>query len=216
MKNLIIIFILLIFTALSLDRNLVWKTEVSLWADVVKKSPLKARPHFNLGLALLNAGRWEEAMIALGMVLELHPGYHKAKYYLAEALFRTGFYEDALGYLLEVEHLYKNVLPSFPEKIEGVAKAFSEPDLYNNIGSCYYNLGKLKEAELYYRKALSLMESHILANQGLINVLLDSGRIKEAIERIKYLSDILPGDHPLKAGLTQLLIELKGEQDVNH
>src|SRR3989304_5408453 len=36
------------------QRNLVWKDGVTLWRDVVGKSPLKARTYFNLGLVFFN------------------------------------------------------------------------------------------------------------------------------------------------------------------
>ncbi len=202
-----LILIIVILLLLSIDRNLVWKTEISLWSDVIKKNgshSMKVRPYFNLGLAFLNSERWFEGYQNFKKVLELAPDYHKAKYYISEALFRLGRYDEALTYLKEVEYLYENILPYFPEKWEGVGKAFSRPDLYNNIGSCYYNLGDLDLAERYYRKALEYMPSHILANEGLISVLLDKGKKDEAIQRLEYLINIVTGSEDKERLMEQL------------
>jgi hypothetical protein len=40
-----------VFSAAAYARNNVWRTETALWQDCVAKSPQKARPHNNLGLA---------------------------------------------------------------------------------------------------------------------------------------------------------------------
>jgi hypothetical protein len=47
----------------TVTRNVDWKDEVSLWKDTVKKSPNKARPHNNFGLALKIDGIPEKAKI---------------------------------------------------------------------------------------------------------------------------------------------------------
>lgn len=177
----LIFLIISLFVLISYQRNRVWLTEVSLWEDVVKKSPLKTRPYFNLGLAYLNEERFELAEKSFRKTLFLYPDYHKAKYYLAESLYRMGIYEEALNYLKEVEFLYRNVLPFFPEKWEGVSMAFSEADLYNNIASCYYGVNNLKSAEEYYRKAILKDRFHLYAIKGLVTVLIDEGRTDEAI-----------------------------------
>jgi len=209
LKNNLLIFVTLVFLISTYLRNTVWHTEVSLWSDVVKKSPEKARPHFNLGLALLNADRYIEAEKEFRATLGIAPYYHKAKYYLAESLFRTGRYKEALQYLKEVELLYEKVLPEFPEKWEGVSKAFTASDLYNNIASCYYYLGDLLSAERYYRKALAIDRYHLFSIKGLTTVLVDAGKTKEAINFIRDTLREMPYDKE-KDELYRILKELEG------
>jgi hypothetical protein len=55
------------------ERNKVWMTDVSLWEDVVRKSPLKTKGHFNLGLIYLRKGLIDNAEREFGTVLELNP-----------------------------------------------------------------------------------------------------------------------------------------------
>lgn len=51
-----------IWSAAAYARNAVWTTKVAAWEDAVRKSPEKARPHTNLGMAYLDAGRYAEAV----------------------------------------------------------------------------------------------------------------------------------------------------------
>jgi len=47
--------------AVSAERSLVWKNELTLWRDTVRKSPEFGKVHNNYGLALMEAGKLNEA-----------------------------------------------------------------------------------------------------------------------------------------------------------
>jgi tetratricopeptide (TPR) repeat protein len=47
---------------LTVARNRVWASDLTLWADVVKKAPQNGRAHLNYGLALLGRGRSDAAL----------------------------------------------------------------------------------------------------------------------------------------------------------
>ena len=71
---------ILIVIGLSLTayaRNMVWSDKVTLWEDVVKKSPYKVRPHYNLGEAYQNRGRLDEAIREYQTTINLNPNYVK-------------------------------------------------------------------------------------------------------------------------------------------
>lgn len=57
------------------QRNLVWETSVSLWLDIVEKAPLKARGQNNCGVALSEAGRYEEAIPYFVKAIQLDRQY---------------------------------------------------------------------------------------------------------------------------------------------
>ena len=63
----ILIFSVLIAAAaaFAFSRNAAWEGEISLWADVVSKSPGEAGPRNNLGRGYFNAGRFDEALAFL-------------------------------------------------------------------------------------------------------------------------------------------------------
>ena len=60
------------------QRNEVWRTEVSLWSDTVRKSPNKARPLYNLGVAKKNAGEVLAARDLYDQVLRIQPSDYPA------------------------------------------------------------------------------------------------------------------------------------------
>src|SRR5207245_335028 len=53
--------VLVIAAALTYQRNIAWSGEIPLWEDAVKKSPGKARAHFQLAHAYYTANRCQEA-----------------------------------------------------------------------------------------------------------------------------------------------------------
>ncbi|MBW2201511.1 MAG: hypothetical protein JRF71_11885, partial [Deltaproteobacteria bacterium] len=52
----------MLFSFWTYERNSVWIDKVTLWKDCVQKSPNKARPHYNLGKALVARNRLSEAI----------------------------------------------------------------------------------------------------------------------------------------------------------
>ncbi|MCK5514079.1 MAG: tetratricopeptide repeat protein, partial [Deltaproteobacteria bacterium] len=60
------------------ERSFVWRDPISLWMDSSKKSPHKARPHNNLGMAYFKKGRLDEAIAQYEQTLAISPNYAKA------------------------------------------------------------------------------------------------------------------------------------------
>lgn len=73
----------------TLARNRIWNDDLLLWRDAVAKSPGKARPHYNLGVALLRDGQVEEAGESFRSAVSLDPD--------------DDYNWAALGYLAELE-----------------------------------------------------------------------------------------------------------------
>lgn len=71
--------LLCLLAAFTARRNLAYASEIALWEDTVKKSPLKARPHGNLGYAYYLAGRREEAEREYRAALQCDPAFFKAR-----------------------------------------------------------------------------------------------------------------------------------------
>ena len=63
--------IIVIFSIATYQRNLIWKDELSLWSDVVKKSPFKTRGRSNLAEVYLRLGHNSEAMQEYKSILTL-------------------------------------------------------------------------------------------------------------------------------------------------
>ncbi|OFV87064.1 MAG: hypothetical protein A3J75_02760 [Acidobacteria bacterium RBG_16_68_9] len=65
--------------ALTVARNEVWRTQLSLWSDALEKSPNKARVHVNVGTALHLEGKPAEAMAHYCRALSIDPKNRRAE-----------------------------------------------------------------------------------------------------------------------------------------
>lgn len=81
--------------ALTRERNLVWKDDLSLWSDTVAKSPGSSRAQMNLGLAYMGRGNYAEAKGRYLKALALASGYHYAHTNLAICLAAMGDHAGA-------------------------------------------------------------------------------------------------------------------------
>ena len=82
-KNVVIaffIFIILIFSYLTYQRNNIWQDEISLWTDNVLKAPYFARPINNLGKAKSMNGDIQGGLSDFNKALALNPEYYVAYY----------------------------------------------------------------------------------------------------------------------------------------
>jgi tetratricopeptide (TPR) repeat protein len=68
----LVLCLVLTFCVLTYIRNGVWQTELTLWADTVKKSPQSWRANANYGFALLNEGDVDQARTYLERSFELN------------------------------------------------------------------------------------------------------------------------------------------------
>ncbi len=79
------------FMTMTVARNDLYRDQVSLWSDTVKKSPYKARPHNNLGHAYATRDEWDRAIDEFRVAAQLDPHYALAVQNLRDAyLHRVG------------------------------------------------------------------------------------------------------------------------------
>ena len=90
--------IVLLLTATTFARNLVWKDGITLWQDVVRKSPHNSIAHYNLGVVYQDKGRNEEAIQQYLIAIRIRPDYAAAYTNLGKAYLSKGMYEQAIGH----------------------------------------------------------------------------------------------------------------------
>ena len=88
--------VIVALTGATWQRNRVWQSEVSLWADVTRKSPGKARPWYNLGTHLTDSGKPAEAIAPLMQAVSLDPQFADAWHNLGRAYLLTNRVTDAI------------------------------------------------------------------------------------------------------------------------
>lgn len=70
---------------MTVQRNTLYRDQLSLWSDAVRKSPNKARPHNNLGHAYALHGEWDRAIDEFRIAAQLDPDYVFAEENLRKA-----------------------------------------------------------------------------------------------------------------------------------
>ncbi len=73
----LLLLIVFVYSLATFNRNRVWKTELSLWTDVLKKSPNKVRAHLNLGEAYFHISQYQRALYHFNRAIEVddHPNW---------------------------------------------------------------------------------------------------------------------------------------------
>lgn len=146
------------------QRNQVWRSEVSLWEDTVRKSPGKARPLYNLGTYLGDNGRPEEALQVLTRVVALDPRHADAWHNLGRAyllLGRTGEAVPALRRAVQLKPKMDLAVLNLSSALlragnpseaipllEGVRLRFPDrPEVRFNLGLAYAGVGDIPAAQ---------------------------------------------------------------------
>ena len=131
------IILIAIYSAAAYNRNKIWRSEISLWEDAVKKSPYKARAHYTLGVYYFRVNRFKEAFNEYELSLRYKPQYPEAYYRLGEYYFKLGDIEKSiLNYRIAIE-----LNPEFFEA-------------YLNLGSVYLNIRRYMDSKECFEKAL--------------------------------------------------------------
>ncbi len=163
----------IVSAGLAYTRNIVWKSEVSLWEDVIRKSPLKARGYNGLGLAYFNKSRYDKAIEAFGKAIELHPAYGVAFNNIGNSYYREGLYDRAIEAQTEAITLEPNNaifydnrglsysgIGAYDRAVEDFSKAIkldpSYAKSYHNLGFVYHSKGMYSQAIEEYTRAIAL------------------------------------------------------------
>ena len=101
-----------------------------------------------------------------------------------------------LGYIYLNQNRYAEACPLL-EKSVAIAPNWSINT--NNLGVCYYNMGKFEEAGAHFRKSIK-NGRYPLAYENLARLLIKQKRYPEATEFIEMALKILP-DNPVLPGL---------------
>lgn len=124
-------------------RNVVWQDEVKLWEDVVKKSPAKARAHYNmhesLGRAYLNQDRFADALEQFQAALKIKDDF-------ADPHKRLGYTYLKLGNFNKALEEYQTAVKYEPNSFE----------IHFNLGNVYLNMTRVKEAIQEFQLAAKL------------------------------------------------------------
>ncbi|MBI5194996.1 MAG: tetratricopeptide repeat protein, partial [Nitrospirae bacterium] len=175
------------------QRNAVWKDEMSLWTDVVNKSPEKARPYCNLAVAYNNKKQLHKVIENYTKAIALKPNYAYAYNNRGNAYVTIGFYDKALAdFTIAI-----SIKPDFAEA-------------YNNRGIFYSKIGNYDKSVEDYIKAIAIKPDFAGAYTNRGNALDARGETNKAIEDYNKALTINPkyGDAYFNRGITYMRIGL--------
>ncbi|UCD83831.1 MAG: tetratricopeptide repeat protein [Deltaproteobacteria bacterium] len=223
MKNIFLLGLLTLFSFFGLGtvaRNVDWKDEVSLWKDTVKKSPNKARPHNNFGLALKIDGVPEKAKIHYFRALKLYPDYADAHYNLGLIYYDEGEKDKALKEFKETIRIQADYAKAhynagivlmekrlFDEAIEEYQKTIHiDPyfvNAYNNLGLVYVRQGLFDQGIEQYRRGLRIDPNSQMLRTNLGSAYYEMGKKGEGEEELKRAIKINPEYMPARLNLAK-------------
>jgi tetratricopeptide (TPR) repeat protein len=179
--TLLTILVPIIFSVTAHERNSVWKTKTGLWEDTVRKSPLKARGHYNLGLSYGSIGLPHKAIWHYQNAIAIMPD-------LAEAHYNVGISFGSIGRTdRAIEHLR-------------IATALmpNDAEAHYNLGDAYDLKGMTDRAIVHYRTAIKLRPDYGFVHYRLGLVYLEKGLLDAAQRELKKVLRQNPGNEKAK------------------
>ncbi len=218
--------LILIFSILTYQRNSIWRNNMTLWQDVLAKSPHKARPYNNLGIAYAKKGDYDTAAIYYQKALELDPSMALVYVNLGVDYGKKGDYDK------EIEYNQKALIldPTLVQAYSNVGLAYAQKGLYDeaftytqkaieldplyapalsNLGLIYGQINHYEAALGLFEKAVNLNPNiaEIYGNLGLIH--LKMGHVDKAIEAYQKAIVLNPSDVQVHNNLAILYDELQ-------
>lgn len=157
----IILSALTVFTFFQLGY---WRNSVALFERAVSITENNCLAHNNLGAALLEKGKPDEAVLHLKEALRIEHGSRAALYNLGMALSDQGKFDEAVLH-------YNDVLKINPK----------DAVVHNNLADVLSAHGKLDEAVFHYNEALKIDPDYSGAHGGFGSLLINQNKFKEAM-----------------------------------
>ncbi len=129
----------------------VWQSEWRVYEHAAKLYPMYPRAHYYHGNALIDVGRYADAVEAFSRVIELDPGHATTYNIRGRAL-------AEIGRLPEAVQDFQTALKLQPEY----------PDALSNLGAALAELGDIDAARRYLERALMIDPDHAPARNNLM------------------------------------------------
>lgn len=204
-------------------RNDVWSSEISLWSDVVMKSPNNARAHHNLGVAYAKQGYNDLAINHYALAAEGSDDFANPRINLGNEFYHQGNldlalknYGDALriepmhfgvhnnmGNIYAVKKDIQNAVAHYKTAI-GIKPDYAEA--YCNLGQEYRKLGLRDLAKECYLSAIKHKSDYANAyyNLGLIQI--EEGAMSLARKSLSIALSLDPGHREARTLMTSEIV----------
>ncbi len=191
-----ILLVFVLFSLIVVDRNKVWKDELTLWADAKQKSSGLVRPYNNLGEAHDKLGNFDQAIEEFKGALKINPNYFFGLNNLGNIYGKQGKYVEAINYFQKALDQKSDYSPA-----------------HYNIARAYHLVGKKREAAESYRKAIQFNPYFEQAFYNLAYLSMELSGFDEAIENFNKFIKMQPNHSRAHFGLGNALM-MKGQLDL--
>jgi tetratricopeptide (TPR) repeat protein len=172
-----------------------WQNSESLWTHTLASSSNNLFAYDNLGRALYDLGRKEEAMVHFRQALQIDPRYAPAQDDLGLALFQMGQKDEAIIQLRQASQINPQ-----------------DAKIHDHLGNALLSLGRMDEAIIQFRQALHTNPKDADAENDLGFALFQIGQKDEAITHLRQALQIDPNDGKRENNLGFALFQI-GQKD---
>lgn len=141
--------IIILYSAITVERNSVWKDEYTLWTDTVKKSPDSSIVHYNLGIVYAEKKLLDEAINEFKEAIKISPNY-------ADAYYNLGLMYDEKGLTDLAIAVYEMTVRLDPKSA----------DAHYNLGLIYLEKSLYDQALYEFREALRIKPDYREAQEA--------------------------------------------------
>ena len=211
----------LLLAALTVQRNRIWQSELTLWQDAVGKAPMMFRAQSNLALALFEEGDLERARRGFELTIELNPRYSKTWSNLGLVYGRLDRIDEAqraLERALELSPGQSGTLNNLGrfhvengsvERGKGyLLKAVEEnpwnPEARVNLGRVYHSQGDPFKARVEFEAAIDIDGDFAPAYNNLGLLYWESGEFQDAHRFLTKANDLSPDEPATQINLMLL------------
>jgi protein O-mannosyl-transferase len=201
-----------------------WQTSEALWTHTLNVTRDNSLAHNDLGTALEQSGKVDEAIVHYAEATRIEPEYASAHFNLAAALLKSGKTNRANEASVHLTEALR-IQPDFAEahntlgvyllnqgKGEEAIRHLREavrlrPDFplaHNNLAGAFATLGRIDEAIAEYGEALRWDPTFLQASDNLGILLMQRGKTSEAINRFRESLRINPRDSAAQRWLANL------------
>lgn len=215
---------------ISWQRGQYFASDLRFHTQWVRTNPMSAHAHSTKGLALLEDGRSDEALVHLKESLRLDPDVAETYNRLGSVYSRRGDPAGALPYFvtalrLEPDHAWAHnnlalVLVQLGNPMEAIehfeaALRFNPDfsDAHNNLGIVLAQQGDLPAATAHFEQALALNPNNALAHNNLAGVLASQGKLARAAEHWRIALRIDSNYAAARARLKRIEDELRRREE---
>jgi tetratricopeptide (TPR) repeat protein len=161
--------LLIVYSLLVIDRNVVWRDSASLWADSLQKSPFMPRPHIFVGDSHKEKGQHERALMEYRTAIEVNPpmlsNLDKVVIYnnMGATFLAMGHFGDAIEHYqkaLDLDPTYEKAQLS----LEGLLAVNADlrdarAEEHHEAGLKFLVLGEIPKAIASFKSALEIQSS---------------------------------------------------------